>query len=48
MNGIDVSKHNGVIDWQKVKANFAIVKVGSGKYISQKDPQFEANYSEIN
>lgn len=45
MNGIDVSKHNGVIDWRKVKTDFAIVKAGGGKYISQKDQQFEANYA---
>lgn len=47
-NGIDVSKHNGVIDWQKVKASgkvdFAILRAGYGKSISQKDVQFEANY----
>ena len=43
--GIDVSKHNGVIDWTKVKADFAIIRAGYGKSISQKDPQFEANYS---
>jgi GH25 family lysozyme M1 (1,4-beta-N-acetylmuramidase) len=48
MNGIDVSKHNGVIDWQKVKAkgiDFAIIRAGYGKVISQKDPNFEKNYA---
>jgi GH25 family lysozyme M1 (1,4-beta-N-acetylmuramidase) len=47
-NGIDVSKHNGVIDWQKVKAqgiDFAIIRAGYGKVISQKDPNFEKNYA---
>jgi GH25 family lysozyme M1 (1,4-beta-N-acetylmuramidase) len=48
MNGIDVSKHNGSIDWQSVKASgkvdFAILRAGYGKSISQKDAQFEANY----
>jgi GH25 family lysozyme M1 (1,4-beta-N-acetylmuramidase) len=48
MNGIDVSKHNGNIDWQSVKAsgkvNFCIIRAGYGKSISQKDAQFEANY----
>ena len=45
MNGIDVSKHQGIIDWGKVKAiDFAIIRAGHGKYASQKDPQFEANY----
>ena len=43
--GIDVSRHQGAIDWTKVKADFAIIKAGGGKYISQKDPKFEANYA---
>lgn len=46
--GIDVSKHNGVIDWAKVKAagvEFAIIRAGYGKIISQKDAQFERNYA---
>lgn len=46
--GIDVSKHNGVIDWNAVKqsgeVDFAILRAGYGKIISQKDVQFEANY----
>lgn len=40
MNGIDVSKHNGAIDWAKVKASgveFAIIRAGYGKVIGQKD-----------
>lgn len=45
MNGIDVSKHNGVIDWQKVKTDFCIIRAGYGKHISQKDPLFEQNYA---
>ncbi len=48
--GIDVSRHNGTIDWDKVKASgkceFAILRAGYGKSISQKDGQFERNYSE--
>lgn len=44
MKGIDVSKHQGVIDWGKVKTDFAIIRAGYGKAISQKDPKFEANY----
>lgn len=47
MTGIDVSKHNGKIDWQKVKESgvtFAIIRAGYGKSLSQKDPTFEANY----
>lgn len=49
MNGIDVSKHNGTIDWQKVKdsgVEFAIIRAGYGKSASQKDVQFERNYAE--
>ena len=45
--GIDVSKHQGVIDWKKVKADgveFAILRAGYGREISQKDMQFENNY----
>lgn len=48
MKGIDVSKHNGNIDWNAVKqsgkVDFAILRAGYGKSISQKDAQFEANY----
>ena len=47
MKGIDVSKHNGTIDWAKVKnagIEFAILRIGYGMYENQKDAQFEANY----
>lgn len=46
--GIDVSKHNGAIDWNKVKAagvQFAMLRAGYGRYDNQKDEQFEANYA---
>lgn len=45
--GIDVSKHNGVIDWAKVKKNvdFAVIRAGYGRLIEQKDKQFENNYA---
>ena len=43
--GIDVSKHQGVIDWSKVKTDFAILRAGFGRYTSQKDSQFERNYA---
>ena len=45
--GIDVSRHQGVIDWNKVKGNadFAIIRAGYGKSIKQKDPRFESNYA---
>ena len=50
LNGIDVSKHNETIDWQKVKSSgavdFAILRAGYGRLISQKDIQFERNYAE--
>ncbi|MDE5558977.1 MAG: hypothetical protein K2J32_15030, partial [Ruminococcus sp.] len=49
-HGIDVSEHHGIIDWNKVKASgkvdFAIIRAGYGKEISQVDKQFERNYSE--
>jgi lysozyme len=46
MKGIDVSKHNGKIDWAKVDASgidFALIRAGYGNDISQKDPMFDAN-----
>lgn len=48
MKGIDVSVHNGSIDWQKVKSagiQFAILRAGLGKFASQKDARFEENYA---
>ena len=47
MKGIDVSVHNGDIDWGKVKTDgidFAILRAGYGKLASQKDQKFEQNY----
>ena len=48
--GIDVSEHQGIIDWNRVKASekvdFAIIRAGYGKEINQVDRQFERNYSE--
>jgi GH25 family lysozyme M1 (1,4-beta-N-acetylmuramidase) len=47
MKGIDVSVHNGDIDWGKVKADgidFAILRAGYGKLAKQKDAKFEDNY----
>ena len=43
--GIDVSAHQGKIDWKKVNIDFAILHAGFGKVISQKDEYFDANYS---
>lgn len=48
MRGIDVSVHNGNIDWNKVKnagIEFAILRAGYGKVASQKDRKFENNYN---
>ena len=47
MTGIDVSKHQDMIDWSKVKTDFAILRTDFGRYTSQKDPQFERNYAGI-
>ena len=50
MRGIDVSEHNGVINWDVVKDNvdFAILRVGwiGNKNNHTIDKQFERNYSE--
>ena len=49
MKGIDVSVHNGIIDWQKVKESgidFAIIRAGFGRFVDQKDENFERNYEE--
>lgn len=43
-HGIDVSKHQGMIDWSKVKTDFAILRAGFGRYESQKDTMFQRNY----
>lgn len=49
-HGIDVSKHQGTINWDAVAADpsvqFAILRAGYGRYESQKDPTFERNYAE--
>lgn len=45
--GIDVSHHNGTIDWSKVTVDYAILRAGYGKKnIRQIDKQFERNYNE--
>lgn len=44
-NGIDVSEWQGTIDWTKVKADYAIIRAGYGRLISQKDKTFERNYA---
>lgn len=45
-NGVDVSYHNGTIDWAKVKNagyQFAFVRISDG--IGFKDPQFATNWA---
>ncbi|MCM1506893.1 MAG: glycoside hydrolase family 25 protein [Ruminococcus flavefaciens] len=47
--GIDVSAWQPNIDWKEVKEagiEFAIMRAGYGKYISQKDPTFDYNMQE--
>ena len=44
-HGIDVSKHQGIIDWSKVKTDFAILRAGFGRYANQEDTQFDRNYA---
>ena len=46
--GIDVSKYQGRINFDKVKKSgykFVILNAGYGKFSSQKDPSFEENYT---
>lgn len=47
--GIDVSRHQGTIDWAKVKdqVDFAIIRCGfGGNYAGQDDSQWKRNVSE--
>ena len=45
LKGIDVSKHQGNINWEKVKESgmvqFVILRAGYGRFTSQIDPKFE-------
>ena len=48
MKGIDVSEHQGVIDWGAVAKDgvqFAVIRAGYGRELSQKDKYFERNYA---
>lgn len=48
MNGIDVSHHQGIINWQSVAKNgieFAIIKAGGSDKGFYKDSKFEDNYA---
>lgn len=42
--GVDISYCQKKIDWNKVDAEFAIVRAGYGRYTSQKDAMFEDHY----
>lgn len=47
ITGIDVSQHNGKIDWKKVKSagiEFCIIRAGYGRFAAQKDALFDQNY----
>lgn len=46
--GIDISRYQGAPDFSRVKnsVDFVILQAGFGKYASQKDTEFERNYSE--
>lgn len=48
IKGIDVSRWQSAIDWNKVKADgvkFAMIRCGTGAYGGSKDAHFEYNYS---
>ena len=49
MKGIDVSEHQGNIDWTAVKqgnnVQFVIIRAGYGRELSQIDTQIEKNYT---
>lgn len=48
MKIIDVSRHNGIINWEKVKADGVegvIIRAGYGRLSSQKDSMFDINYN---
>ena len=49
IKGIDVSTHQGLIDWSRVAQSgvqFAILRAGYGRESSQKDSRFESYYVE--
>ena len=48
LKGIDVSEHQGMIDWGTVAKDgvqFAVIRAGYGRELSQKDKYFERNYA---
>lgn len=48
LKGIDISRYQGKPDFSKVKndVDYVILQVGYGRYVNQKDSEFERNYSE--
>lgn len=45
LNGIDLSHHNGTINWTKVSdVEFVLIRAGYGRLAKQKDTKFEENY----
>ena len=45
-NGIDISRHQGTINWNEVaksSIDFVIIRAGYGKLIQQEDDKFKAN-----
>lgn len=48
LHGIDVSKHQGVIDWGKVNTDFAIIRIGYSRYAGGvvEDEYFRRNSDE--
>lgn len=45
VNGIDVSEHQGAINWTEVSTGFVVIRAGYGREISQKDKFFDKNYA---
>ena len=47
LKGIDVSQWNGSINWYQAKSaiDFAILRIGYGREVSQKDIKFDTNYN---
>lgn len=48
LKGIDISHYQGKPDFSKVKndVDYVILQVGYGRYVNQKDSEFERNYAE--
>lgn len=44
LNGIDISACQQKIDWNKVTAQFVMIRAGFGRYLKQKDEMFETHY----